>query len=313
VTVVLLGSVTQQTVAGGESLDDKRAEAARLTSDLEDQATRIVELDRRHRQAQAKLADVENSVRQAEDSVRSAEARQEEARRRLRVQAIDAYVRGGNFSFIGKLRAGSDVVLYDTYRNVAARSELNVLEGLRSAEEDLETRRRALQLVSGKARAEADDVRSDRTALERAADAQRARVAQVNGELTSLVAAEQSRRATVAAEDAAAARQLQTFSANKPASAANTSSAPKASPAPKPPSSNVSGDPWACIRQLESGNNYSSPGGGAYQIQDATWQSLGYTGSAQDAPPEVQDEAARKLQARSGWRPWTVAPRCGLV
>ena len=68
---------------------------------------------------------------------------------------------------------------------------------------------------------------------------------------------------------------------------------------------------FACIRQLESGNNYTSPGGGAYQFQDATWRSLGYTGKPQDAPPAVQDEAARKLQARDGWTPWTTAPLCG--
>ena len=70
---------------------------------------------------------------------------------------------------------------------------------------------------------------------------------------------------------------------------------------------------FACIRQLESGNNYKSPGGGAYQFQDATWHSLGYTGSAQDYPPAVQDEAARKLYARDGWKPWTTAPLCGRV
>ncbi|MDQ4072564.1 MAG: transglycosylase family protein, partial [Actinomycetota bacterium] len=80
----------------------------------------------------------------------------------------------------------------------------------------------------------------------------------------------------------------------------------KAAPSP-------AGDPFACIRQLESGGNYRDPGGGAYQFQDATWQSLGYSGSAEDAPPAVQDQAARELQARDGWAPWTVAPSCGLV
>ena len=311
VGVLLLGSVAQQAIAGGETLEGKRAEAARLTTDLEEQAARIVELDRRHRQAQARLGDIENSVRQAEDGVRSALARQAEARRRLGVQAIDAYVRGGTFTFIGKLRAGSGIAQYDTYRQVAAGSERNVIESLRSAEEDLEARRRALELLSAKARAEADDIRSDRSDLEQAAAAQRARVAQVNGELASLIAAEQTRRAAAAADASAAARQLQTFSANRPASAA--AAAPAAAPAPKPPSSKASGDAWACIRQLESGGNYSSPGGGAYQFQDRTWQSLGYSGSAQDAPPAVQDQAARELQARDGWKPWTTAPSCGLV
>ena len=70
---------------------------------------------------------------------------------------------------------------------------------------------------------------------------------------------------------------------------------------------------FACIRQLESGNNYKAAGGGAYQFQDATWHSLGYSGTASDYPPAVQDEAARKLQARDGWAPWTTAALCGRV
>ena len=71
------------------------------------------------------------------------------------------------------------------------------------------------------------------------------------------------------------------------------------------------GGTWDCIRALESGNNYNSPGGGAYQFEDATWQSLGGTGHAQDAPPAEQDARAVELQQRSGWSQWTTAPRCG--
>jgi hypothetical protein len=92
-----------------------------------------------------------------------------------------------------------------------------------------------------------------------------------------------------------------------------TTTAPAPAAAPAPASSASDEETFACIRQLESGNNYKSPGGGAYQFQDATWRSLGYTGSAQDYPPEVQDEAARKLKARDGWKPWTTAPLCGKV
>jgi len=71
------------------------------------------------------------------------------------------------------------------------------------------------------------------------------------------------------------------------------------------------GNTWDCIRQLESGNNYSAPGGGAYQFLDTTWHALGYSGSAQDAPPSQQDEAAERLQQQAGWDQWTTAKRCG--
>lgn len=66
------------------------------------------------------------------------------------------------------------------------------------------------------------------------------------------------------------------------------------------------------LRQCESRGDYSvvSRNGryfGAYQFSPVTWRSLGYEGLPNLAPAEVQDEAATRLQARSGWKPW---PRC---
>jgi muramidase (phage lysozyme) len=62
---------------------------------------------------------------------------------------------------------------------------------------------------------------------------------------------------------------------------------------------------------MESSDNYSEPGGGAYQFLDSTWHSLGQPGTASDAPPWVQDAMAVTLQQRSGWGQWTTAPLCG--
>jgi hypothetical protein len=70
---------------------------------------------------------------------------------------------------------------------------------------------------------------------------------------------------------------------------------------------------WACIRQHESGGNYSEGGGGAYQFELGTWQGLtGLTTPAQDSPPAVQDAAALRLYAQRGWGPWTTRYVCGL-
>ena len=92
---------------------------------------------------------------------------------------------------------------------------------------------------------------------------------------------------------------------------------PPPKPAPvhaAPPLGNV----WAALRQCESSGNYADNTGngyyGAYQFSQATWQSLGLTGRPSDAPPAVQDQAAQRLQARSGWNQWPVcARRLGLV
>ena len=84
---------------------------------------------------------------------------------------------------------------------------------------------------------------------------------------------------------------------------------PAVRPAPLP----VGADVWARLRQCESGGRYNIATGngfyGAYQFLPSTWRGLGYSGMPHQAPPEVQDEAARKLQARSGWGQWPACTR----
>ena len=73
------------------------------------------------------------------------------------------------------------------------------------------------------------------------------------------------------------------------------------------------GDLWARLRACESGGRYDVNSGngfyGAYQFHPRTWRGLGFPGLPHQAPPEMQDEAARKLQARSGWGQWPVCSR----
>ena len=76
--------------------------------------------------------------------------------------------------------------------------------------------------------------------------------------------------------------------------------------------SGVRGDVWAALARCESGGNPAARSAngrytGAFQFSDATWQSLGYEGRAADHAYAVQLEAAKRLQARSGWGQW---PRC---
>ena len=82
---------------------------------------------------------------------------------------------------------------------------------------------------------------------------------------------------------------------------------------PVRPKAVPTGDVWARLRQCESGGNYTISTGngfyGAYQFHPRTWRGLGYPGLPHQASPEMQDEAARKLQARSGWGQWPVCSR----
>jgi hypothetical protein len=91
---------------------------------------------------------------------------------------------------------------------------------------------------------------------------------------------------------------------------------PAPAPTPKPvtaaarPSDDLI---WQRLRNCEAGGRYERNSGngyyGAYQMSAGTWRSLGHKGLPHQAPPEVQDEAARKLQARSGWGQWPACSR----
>ncbi len=75
----------------------------------------------------------------------------------------------------------------------------------------------------------------------------------------------------------------------------------------------ASGNDFARLRACESGGNYAINTGngfyGAYQFDRRTWQGLGYPGTANQASPATQDEAAARLQAARGWQPWPACSR----
>ena len=71
------------------------------------------------------------------------------------------------------------------------------------------------------------------------------------------------------------------------------------------------GGVWSQLRSCESGGNYSADTGngyyGAYQFALSTWRGLQLGGLPSSAPPQIQDDAAVRLQKLDGWNPW---PRC---
>lgn len=306
----LLAVVVVGAPGASAQIESKRAEAAAVAAKLEQQARSIVLLDKEHRRAQGELAVAEAAVDRAQDELALAARQAEEARRLLTVYAQMAYVGGGSVSFLGRMARASvdDAAARRTYLQIASGEDRQALERLRATQEDLGARQASLADARRLAAERAGATGADRNRLQQAMGAQRALLERTRGELATLVAAEQARRD--AESERAAASRAPATTAPAPGRAAPATTA---APTPRSTPSSSVDETFACIRQLESGNNYSIGGGGAYQFQDGTWQSLGYKGSAQDHPPEVQDEAARKLLARDGWTPWTTAPACGRV
>jgi len=90
-------------------------------------------------------------------------------------------------------------------------------------------------------------------------------------------------------------------------------------PAAAPPAATGSVTPSSayeqCVIAAESGGNAgavnpSSGAGGLYQFLPSTWQSLGYSGSPQDASPATQQQAFNQLYAQQGSAPWS-SDGCG--
>jgi resuscitation-promoting factor RpfB len=76
----------------------------------------------------------------------------------------------------------------------------------------------------------------------------------------------------------------------------------------------VTDDVWAALSRCEAGGrpNAVSRSGkyyGAFQFSLSTWHNVGMSGSPIDYPYEVQLEAAKRLQAHSGWGQWPVCSR----
>lgn len=75
------------------------------------------------------------------------------------------------------------------------------------------------------------------------------------------------------------------------------------------------GDIWAALARCESGNtnDAGAPYFGYFQFSAATWRSMGLDGTADQYPYDAQLDAAKRLQARSGWSQWpTCARKLGL-
>jgi hypothetical protein len=243
----------------------------------------------------------------------------------------------------------TDLVLRRQYLQVANGNIADSLDRFHAGVGDLQAHEVSLrrdQAAVASAAAKVTEAR--RGALAAAADAERA-LAQVHGQLAQLVVqAEAAKAAKAAKAVASSAPQGLPVNGGLAAVVASAVAAPAApAPAPvvtipvpavtaprptTPPQSTAppatappatpavpvvtggAGGVWAALRQCESGGNYAENTGngyyGAYQFSQATWSSLGYPGRPDQAPPAMQDEAAQRLQARSGWGQW---PACSAA
>ncbi len=298
VSLLPLGPLGASSAAFGSSIADKRAEAAQIQAKIDEQAEAIAALDRKLDGAQRKVDDAGAAVRQARAELAEADRRMAEVSLRLRTEAVEAYVQGNSASALEHLTTGDgkDLAVRNQYIKATAAEHRQALDELEAARQDLTSKRAGLEDAERSARSAVSVLTARLGDLGEAESAQQANLARVVGELGQLLQAEQARQRALALQRAEAE-----------AARARTSRAVVQSG----PSAASPGGMWACIRQLESSNNYRTPGGGAYQFKNGTWEDLGGTGRPEDADAATQDAMAMKLQQQRGWQPWPTARRCG--
>ncbi|MBV9409962.1 MAG: transglycosylase family protein [Acidimicrobiia bacterium] len=273
--VLFAGGVTRASAA---SVQDTKAQAAHLAAQIDAMAQRVAAVAARLDNAKAQLAATNAALAEATGTLGAANQHFADIKSRMATQAVDAYVHGGGLALVQQLAdsKGEDLPVRNHYASLAAGEDNAIADELVAARQDLGSKQASLQRLQGDQRRAVAELNAQQAALLKADASMRALLARLKGELAALVAADQARR------DAALRSR-----GGRPAGT------------------------WDCIRQLESGNNYSAPGGGAYQFLDSTWHALGHSGTASDAPPSEQDAAAVQLQQQAGWDQWTTAKRCG--
>ncbi|MDQ3978252.1 MAG: hypothetical protein M3314_01695, partial [Actinomycetota bacterium] len=182
----------------GDPADDKRAEAARIQSQLEAQGEKVSIATERFNRAQLQLERVKASIEKIETDLRRSNERFTLVKGRLARVAVVAYTHGGanaTLSRLARSRDGAQLVARRQYLQVAANDQRVLLGELRSAKEDLTDLRTKLTREEKDAQEVAEEATSLRREAVAAEDAQRAILSRVQGEVADLVAAEEARRA----------------------------------------------------------------------------------------------------------------------
>ncbi|MDQ1391972.1 MAG: resuscitation-promoting factor RpfA [Acidimicrobiaceae bacterium] len=253
-------------------------------------------------------------------------------------QAVRAYMHGGATPGMPSAAAAADVTLGQEYLRVASGDLANTSDQLRQLETDLRrdlTTLRSAQQANVQATVQLQALRT--SALSVAAAEQ----VQLDSLQTQLSAEAQAQaQAAAAASNATAGGGARTTikvtqglpvnnglvsvvqqAAGLPVATAVATPlpAPGTPAAPTPPVASSgggggAGGVWLSLRRCESSDTYTENTGngyyGAYQFSQATWTGLGFPGRPDQEPAAMQDAAAMKLQAQSGWGQW---PACAAA
>ena len=335
--------------AAADGVAATRQQIAEVQAAVVSGAERVHALTAAYNQAIFEAATLDQEVAQARAQVSALQAQNAQVTSRLRQDAVDSYTGAyTGLPSVPPSGNGADLAVRAEYESVASGNLRDSMDRFRTTRRELSSAQAQLLVQQHQSGAALASVGQARQAALAEAVAEQGRLDSLQGRLTALVAAQQAaERSQTAALAAAAARAttqglpvngglvavVQAVVAPTPAPAAPVPAAPPttlpqtgstappaappASPAPTPGASNGDGGAggvWLQLRECESGDDYQANTGngyfGAYQFSQQTWADLGFPGRPDLEPPAMQDSAAQKLQAESGWSQW---PACAAA
>ena len=340
-TVCWFGAPT----ARADQIDATRQQITALEASAVASADRIHALTAAYSQASFRAATVNRELAAGRAEVADLQAQTALVSGQLRQEALDSYTGG----YIGLPRGpsdgrGPDLVVRAEYVSIASGQLKDSVDRYRASRSQLSAAQVQLlaeQRQSSTALAEVTQARQ--AALAEAASDQ-SRLDGLQAQLTRLVAAQPVRQPADSRAAAPSRPAPQGLPVNgglvavvkavvgpspspvpaSPLSAPTTTLPPApattSAPGPTTPAPGASGGDggaggvWLQLRECESGDDYQANTGngffGAYQFSQQTWTDLGYPGRPDLEPPAMQDAAAQKLQAESGWGQW---PACSAA
>lgn len=196
--VLVTNSLSSVSPSAADAVSDKKAEAERIARQLEQQGRQVAILAEDYDEARVRIEAVEVELSSASAEVARTDRQARKIRRRLKDQAVAAYVRGGStqaLALIAETDRMEDMAVRTQYIRTLTAGALDVLDELREVRLQLDEQRGRLDAARAEARAAAALAETKRREAAAAEAAQRDTLEQVQGELAVLVEAETKRRA----------------------------------------------------------------------------------------------------------------------
>jgi len=205
-TLLTGGALLGPATAHAAPVDDLQAQATQLDQQINDNATKLAALNEQIDSAQSQLDAAVADIQQADALVAAAQAKTRQLKVEVAQRAASVYVQSGTSGGIADLDAANaqDLSSKQKYTSIAAQRDDQILSQLRSAREEVATRKAQAEAARQSAQKQRDEIQAQKDELNAGQAKLEALQSQVKGQIADLVAkAAQERQAAAAAAAAA--------------------------------------------------------------------------------------------------------------